>query len=92
MIMDTQFTAVRGMLQAMEHGIDQRFDAVDKSNGIRNGRIEKMECETRIVRWFEKNPSKTIIIAILFVAAIIFAWTVIDIKETICKQGIELKK
>jgi Tfp pilus assembly protein FimT len=43
LLLDTQFTSVRGMLMAFEENTNKRFDTVDESNKIRNKRLEKAE-------------------------------------------------
>jgi len=43
LILDTQFTAVRATMLAVEDGMNRRFDSVDEANKIRNHRLEKAE-------------------------------------------------
>ena len=85
---DKRDLQIKGIQKSMDAGFDTIADADRK----RNGRIEMLECETRVVRWFERNPIKTLIIAAVFVSAVIIAFVVVDFRGTLSKQGIELKK
>jgi len=43
LMLETHFTATRGMIMAMDDGVNRRFDIIDKSNEKRNHRLEKAE-------------------------------------------------
>ena len=85
---DKRDLQIKGIQKAMDAGFNTIADADRK----RNGRIGTLECETKVVRWFERNPIKTLIIAAVFVSAVIMAFVVVDFRGTLSKQGIELKK
>ena len=72
LILDMQFTATRAMLQAMEEGVNRRFDVVDQCDKRRNGRIDKLEKDTEFWRWVQRNSGFSIPAAIVLLVALIW--------------------
>jgi len=84
-------TAIRAKVEAEIDRIDSKVSEVIKHQEKQNGKMETMEDETRVVRWFQKNPIKTAVIAALFVGALVLAYHIVDFEGTLKSRGIELK-
>jgi len=86
---------IKGIQKAMDAGfttLSDKMGEIVEQNKVRNHRIECVENETRVVRWFHKNPVKAVIIAVAFVFAVAVAFHSIDLAKTLKNRtGIELK-
>jgi len=85
---------IKGIQKNMDAGFDTLagdMNKMVKADEKRNGKIERMEKETVVVRWFQRNPGKTVIIAALFGLALFFTFHMIDFEKTLKAKGIELK-
>lgn len=86
-------TSIRGAIKS-------EVDRIDEMDKIRNGRIERnkddielIKKETAIVRWINRHPRISTIIAIAMVALIALGAHEINLKRTIEKvTNIELKE
>ena len=59
--------------------MSEKLDQIHKQTLLTNGRVSKVECETKVVRFFESNK----IILIIFLLGIFFAATYFDLKDFI---------
>ena len=97
-VMNAGFSSVRAKIESEVDMVNMKVDSVIKRQDAQNGDMRRLdgcvsivEKETVIVRWFQRNPGKTIIILVAFVFAVAFAFHRIDFKQTLKAKGIELK-
>jgi len=85
---------IKGIQKAMDAGFNTQADAMNKmikADEKRNGRIDELEKDTIVVRWFQRNPGKTVIIAALFGLALFFAFHFVNLEVWLKHNGIEIK-
>jgi hypothetical protein len=79
-------TATRGLIRS-------EIDRIHEMDEKRNGRIQKLETETRWTRWMARNPKVAIAIFISGVALVILGFNAINVRRTAEKVlNIELKE
>ena len=90
-LIEVQGTLTRATMMSEVHRLDEKIDRVIGHQEKQNGKLEKLERQTRIVRWFERNPVKAVAVAATFVVAVVVALCIVDLRATLYKQGIVIK-
>lgn len=86
-----KLTGIENCLLGTEYDRDNGGGLVKRVNK-NTADIKCISEETRTARWFQRNPGKTIAVAVMFLAFLFMAFHVIDLRATLKnKTGIELR-
>ena len=83
LVLDTQFTAVRAMIQANADVQNERLDIIVEQGKIRNHRLEKLECQTAFWRWAQRNRGFSIPVALVLLVGLIWGVVCLGPKKVI---------
>ena len=74
---------IRQYVDAGSEAINLRLDTIKDLDEKRNGKIEKLEKETGVMRWMHRNPIPSAIAVLIIIMIGAFGYHRINIKKTV---------
>ena len=74
---------IRQYVDAGNEAINLRLDISNKADEKRNGRIEKIENQTGVIRWMHRNPIPSAIALLVVIMMGAWGYHKINVKKTV---------